>query len=261
MNNDSTENGTKELIAYFEKQKRDSYNAYINIYKLQQSKSDYSGSKQTIDELRNYAVGITGEKSRELLTYCDVNEVYLQIIDDIEKDSKYLDSKKEMLYNAALDESPMYSALAEILYEYATDSEYAERRSPRQRQYTPLPWDEISPKSVKTTANTENVFKPELKVYPNPTQGVVFVEYDFSKTYSEGYDLLLNAMSLIREGDCNKGEIVVYSEDGRLLQTIKLNMTADIKTILMTDYTPGLYIIEISDCYGNKNSVKITKTK
>jgi len=43
----------------------------------------------------------------------------------------------------------MYSAMAEILYEFATDREYAERRSPRQRQYTPLPWVEMSPKSVE----------------------------------------------------------------------------------------------------------------
>lgn len=175
MNNDSTENGTKELIAYFEKQKPDSYKAYIIIYKLQQSKSDYTGSKKTLDELRNYAYGISGEKSHEILTFCDVNEVYLQIIDDIEKDSKYLDSKKEMLYNAALEQSPMYSAMAEILYEFATDSEYAE--------YTPLPWVEMSPKSVEMQSKPKNIFKPELKVYPNPTQGVVFVEYDFNKTY------------------------------------------------------------------------------
>ncbi len=193
------------------------------------------------------------EKSYEVLRYCEVNEVYLTILDDDEKDTKFLDTKKEMLYDAALDESSMYSALAEILYEYATDSVYSE--------YTPLPWEEMIPKSVAANAKPEDIFKPELKVYPNPTTGLIFVEYDFSKTYSEGYDLLLKAMKLSRENNCNTGEIVIYSEDGKALQRVELSMVADFKTIDLTDYTPGVYIIEISDCYGNKNTVKITKTK
>ncbi|MEJ5266549.1 MAG: M43 family zinc metalloprotease [Bacteroidales bacterium] len=253
MNNDSTSKVREQVISYFEKQKSYSWEAYINIYKLHMANSDINASLTTISELRNFAAGLPEEKSLEVSRYCEINEVYLTIIDDIEKDTRYLDAKKELLYDAALDESPMYSALAEILYEYATDSIYTE--------YTPLPWEEMIPKSVTANAKPEDIFKPELKVYPNPTSGLIFVQYDFSKTYSEGYDLLLKAMKLNRENNCNKGEIVIYSEDGKLLKRIELSMVADFKTIDFTDFTPGVYIIEISDCYENKNTVKITKTK
>ena len=105
------------------------------------------------------------------------------------------------------------------------------------------------------------MFSPTLKVYPNPNDGLIFVEYDFSRVSDEAFTLLYRAMGYSPEANCKNGELKIYTDDGKLLQTLVLNRAADLKTIDATGYAAGAYLIELTDCYGNKNTVKITKNR
>jgi hypothetical protein len=51
----------------------------------------------------------------------------------------------------------------------------------------------------------------------------------------------------------------IYTTGGRLLQTIPLNKLQGNKTIDLSAYPAGNYIIELKDCYENNNSIIITK--
>ena len=56
-----------------------------------------------------------------------------------------------------------------------------------------------------------------------------------------------------------KGELSLYTEDGKLLQQFSLNEVKDSFTINIKAYTPGNYMLIIKDCFGNNQTVKITK--
>jgi hypothetical protein len=141
---------------------------------------------------------------------------------------------------------------SEILYSYITDSSFYE--------YTPMPFEIITPKSMVVKQELPELFKPQIKVYPNPSDGLLFVDYDFSEYYAEGYELIYKALGIEQKDNCEHGEIRVYTNDAKLLQTIPLNALAGMITIDIRSYTPGTYLLEIADCFGNAETVKITKT-
>jgi len=259
ISNDSIPAVRREVLMYFKNKKEKSAKDFINIYRLYQADGELESSLGSLYDLRNFAMNQEPKHSGELMKYCDINEIFLnlpgQVGMDAEKDKEYLGEHKEMLFEAARDEAPLYSALAEILYELAMDTVFAE--------YTPLPWDEVTPKSIETQIITQssNMFSPTLKVYPNPNDGLIFVEYDFSRVSDEAFTLLYRAMGYSPEANCKNGELKIYTDDGKLLQTLALNRAADLKTIDATGYAAGAYLIELTDCYGNKNTVKITKNR
>ncbi|MDR2009045.1 MAG: T9SS type A sorting domain-containing protein [Bacteroidales bacterium] len=81
-----------------------------------------------------------------------------------------------------------------------------------------------------------------FKIFPNPATDKVYIEfYDHSK-YSCG-NVLLN----------------LYTSDGKQVQSRTLINIQNIETLDITNLPDGVYIIEITDCYGNKSSEKITK--
>jgi len=59
--------------------------------------------------------------------------------------------------------------------------------------------------------------------------------------------------------NCNFGEIVIYSNDAKILETISLESNAGKQIINLSNYVPGQYLIEIIDCYRNSEAMKITK--
>ncbi len=170
---------------------------------------------------------------------------------DEKSNDSILAANKELLFEAASRMSPDYSAMAEILYSQTTDSVFYE--------YTPLPFEEVIPKNLVVTENPKSIFTPEFKVYPNPTKGMVIVEYNFERVYENGTELLLKALNLDKQDNCKTGVINVFNSEGKYLNTINLDMIKGMATIDLNKQVPGIYLIEITDCYGNKNSVKIVK--
>ena len=96
-------------------------------------------------------------------------------------------------------------------------------------------------------------------VYPNPTKSMVFIEYDFRKNFDAGYELLFEAMGKKADKDCGKGTVRVYNLSGILLNSSTLNEVRGLEVINIETYPTGTYLIEVSDCYGNTNSVKVIK--
>ncbi|MDA3912252.1 MAG: hypothetical protein PF448_12940 [Bacteroidales bacterium] len=189
--------------------------------------------------------------SFEIQHYCDVYDMYLTALQDSMFNTTLLEQNQEFLRQAALNASPLYSGKAQTLYELATDSVFVE--------YTPLPTDEMGTKSMVQQSIDEDIIEPELKVYPNPTNGLLYVEYDFT-TINDTYDeFLLELMGIDTEPNCKQGKISIYSNDGQLIKTVSLNKTKGMESINMQDCKPAHYVIEITDCYGFSNSVKIVK--
>ncbi len=98
-----------------------------------------------------------------------------------------------------------------------------------------------------------------ISIYPNPVKELLFVEYDFTPSYMEGYELLYKVLGIEASDECNKGKITIYSVNGMILQSIALEKVKGLRTVPLKDYASGIYVINVEDCYGNSNSIKITK--
>ncbi|MBP7077848.1 MAG: hypothetical protein KBB11_12440, partial [Bacteroidales bacterium] len=248
VNNDSLPGIKDFVISYLDPQSTD-YRKLVKIYGLNLSKQDYSASVDNLENIRLVA-SVPGNELiyDELIKYCDIQELFIASI----QDENPLLLHKDMLLEAALDGSALYSATAQVLYEIAADTVFAE--------YTPLPFVIVQPrKSESIEALTQEDCLPIINVYPNPTDGEINVEYDFAAFYSEGNDILLEKLGVHKEQNCEKGELSLYTEDGKLLQQFKLNEVKDSFTINIKAYTPGNYMLIIKDCFGNNQTVKITK--
>ncbi len=252
INNDTGPSVREKVIDYFANIAETNTENFINRFDLQMAKAEHTEAENTLSALRNYAANLQDDSiAMEIQQYCDVNDVYLSAIQDSIFDKTVLEQNQAFLRQAALDCSPLYSGKAQTLYEIATDSMFIE--------YTPLPLDEMGTKSMVQESSDEDIIKPELKVYPNPTDGLLYVKYDFTPVNDTYDDLLLDIMGVDAEPNCTQGKISIYSNDGQLVKTLSLNKTKGMKSINMQNYKPASYMVEITDCYGFTNSVKIVK--
>ncbi|MDD3859080.1 MAG: hypothetical protein PHW83_02690 [Bacteroidales bacterium] len=250
INNDSLPEMRDIVISYLDPQSND-YNKLIKIYGLNMSKQNYSASIANLDNIRQLASMPQNETiSDELIMYCDIQELFIASI----QDENSLLVHKDMLLEATLDGSALYSATAQVLYEIAADTVFAE--------YTPLPVTVMQPRKAEVNdAITQEQFLPFINVYPNPADAEINIEYDFTALYDEGNDLLLEQLGIDRREDCVKGELCIFTEDGKLLLQFRLNAVTDSFSISIEYYTPGIYMLVVKDCYGNSKTVKITKNK
>jgi hypothetical protein len=212
---------------------------------------DCESARGTLQQLRTYSVSLESELSEEIDNFCAINNIYLDALANGTVDTAVLSLHKEKILEAALSESWLYSATAKTLYSYLTDTLFSE--------YTPLPEDVPEEKTVKAKADISGMFNPVLKVYPNPSKGLVFIEYDFGKSCEAGYDILFEAVGKVRSQSCDKGMVNIYTVDGKLLKSEDLEAEKGLKHIDIGSLPNGVYILEVSDCYGNASSEKITK--
>ncbi len=186
----------------------------------------------------------------EIQTFCDINDIYLSSIGDTIM-SDVLFANKDFLFAAAQSQSPLYSATAELLYSYTTDSVFYE--------YTPLPIEIFAPRNINIIEDTEDEKYTIFEVYPNPTSDVIYVEYDFSQIYDDATKLYLQTLGVEQNGECKYGRILVYSNDAKLLMEIPVENVSGNQKINLRNYVPGQYLIELIDCYGNSKVKKISK--
>ena len=149
------------------------------------------------------------------------------------------------LHSAIDDNNYLYSALAQTLYEYATDS--------ITEHYTPLFIDELQSRFLKAD-EPEN---PSLfNIYPNPTSGIVNIEFNANiseeiSSFCEKYGI-----SIIR--NCKEVKIEVFDINSRLLMTMNRSLQEPIQVDL-SEYPPSDYTIRIKDCDEKLLFFKIIK--
>lgn len=253
INNDTVPEVRETVLAYFESIPDAEYSDMFNMYLLNKSKGDLVSAQNNIDELRNYASSLNDiELSEEINMFCDINDLYLELISDTSTNLNILSDNTELLFEAESDNSPLYSATARVLLELCTDTVFLE--------YTPLPSPQISNKNVtiQDSLVIHNI-APFINVYPNPASNIVFIEYNFEEFYIEGNDLLFEQLGIHKQENCKRGELKLFTEDGKILQVIPFEDIQGIVNLNISGYSEGIYIIEITDCYGNKTSQKITK--
>ncbi|MDL2262044.1 T9SS type A sorting domain-containing protein [Bacteroidales bacterium OttesenSCG-928-I21] len=210
-----------------------------------------AAARATLQQLNAYSATLPQELSTEIDNYCAINNIYLNSLTNGLIDTSVLTVHKEELLDAALSESWLYSAQAKALYSYLTDTLFPE--------YTPLPEDVLELRKSEAKQDISDIFSPVLKVYPNPNNGLLFIEYDFDKNYEAGYDILFEAIGKNRAESCEKGFVNIYTIEGKLVKTENLENKKGLKTIDMVSLPNGMYILEIADCYGNNISEKINK--
>ena len=142
--------------------------------------------------------------------------------------------------------------MAEVLYEKYADGVFLE--------YTPLPEMAISNKSMIVSEEPDaTLFAPYIAIYPNPTDGMVFVEYNFEYSKESGIEFLLDVLGKPHVEDCDNGTLNLFSPDSKILFNMQLVQSAGIAVIDLSSYPAGTYFVEVLDCIGNASSLKIIK--
>ena len=255
INND-TITAVKDTVLTYLRGKTDyTYNDAISEYKLQLSKKDYVAVRDALKSIYGMTTGMEQDLRDELTTFCSVNNIYVDYLtatSDAEA-AKILDGNSATLLSAVNDSSPLYSGLAEILYEKYADGIFLE--------YTPLPEMIITNKSMIVSKESDTtLFAPYVAIYPNPTDGMVFVEYNFEYAKENGIEFLLYVLGKSHIDNCNNGILNLYSSDLKILFTHNFDQKAGLYGIDLGKYPNGAYFIEIIDCYGNTKTLKIIKT-
>ncbi|MBQ6276061.1 MAG: hypothetical protein IJK62_05075 [Bacteroidales bacterium] len=166
--------------------------------------------------------------------------------------AKILDGNSTALLSAVNDSSHLYSGLAEILYEKYADGIFLE--------YTPLPEMIITNKSIIISDKIDTtLFTPYIIIYPNPTDGMTFIEYNFEYTKENGMEYLLDVLGKSHVEDCDNGTLNLFSPDSKILFNMQLVQSAGIAVIDLSSYPAGTYLVEVLDCIGNASSLKIIK--
>ncbi|MBQ6277928.1 MAG: zinc-dependent metalloprotease [Bacteroidales bacterium] len=235
MNNDSVPSERLMAIAYFSD--RNTLQSKINVYKLNCANGNYTAALANLSDIgSNFSVD-----NYEISTFCEVNRLYIGVMTNLQRTS--LDTS--FLHSAVDDNNYLYSALAQTLYEYATDS--------ITEHYTPLFIDEVQPRFLKEDDNDDSPF---FIVYPNPTTSIVNIE--FIANLDESLISFCEKYGVPTIFDCKKINVEVYDVNSRLI----MSQEASIQELLQIDlsnYPSAEYTIRIKDCNANLLLYKVVK--
>jgi len=251
IDNDSVPELRETVINYLINDAEENSINYVNRYNLQLAQTELTEAQNTLNDLRIYASGLPNEDmASEIQRFCDVQDIYISILQDTVFDNALLVQNQEFLREAALDFSPLYSGKAQTLYELATDSVFIE--------YTPLPYEEMLPRNA-IIEQEEDIFMADLNIYPNPTRDKLYIEYNFMSYSEEGNEDLLKTLGYEKKSECASGEISIYTIDGKLIISKTLEQQSGIESVDLKDYPPASYLIKITDCYGFTKELKFVK--
>jgi hypothetical protein len=142
-------------------------------------------------KIRNDSIGY------ELDKFITLENIQLAYLDKM--DTTIIAKNKNYLEEMAIMESDMYSGKAQNLLSLIGEYPYFE--------YTPMPEDISNPRSTVNQASIEDMFKPTLHLYPNPTKGILTIEYNFEIMQKEGMDLLMQVLGYTIKEHCKHGEV------------------------------------------------------
>lgn len=235
LNNDSVPSERLMAIAYFGD--KNTLQSKINVYKLNCANGNYTAALANLSDIGSNA----SADNYEISTFCEVNRLYIGVMTNLQRAS--LDTS--FLHSAVDDNNYLYSALAQVLYEYATDS--------ITYHYTPLFVDEVQPRFIKADEKADSPF---FIVYPNPTNGIVNIEYNANM--DENLMSFCEKYGLPTIFDCEKINIEVYDENSRLLMYLESGIQESLQ-IDLSNYPQSEYMIRIIDCHNGQAAFKIVK--
>lgn len=235
LNNDSVPSERFMVMAYFSD--KTDLQSKINVYRLNCASGNYTEALANLSSIESN----TAVNNYEISKFCEVNRLYIGVITN--SPNTFLDTT--LLRNAVNEQNYLYSALAQVLYEYATDS--------ITYHYTPTFIDEVQPRFMKADGDDEF---PVFNVYPNPTNGIVNIELNVNmdekiRSFCEKY-----GVSTIF--DCEKISIEVYDVNSRLIMLEESNIQEPMQ-IDLSNYPPSNYTIRIKDCNDNLLLFKVVK--
>jgi len=235
LNNDSVPSERQMVIAYFGD--KNTLQSKINVYKLNCANENYTAALANLSDIGSNA----STDNYEISTFCELNRLYIGLMTNLPRTS--LDTS--FLHSAVDDNNYLYSALAQVLYEYATDS--------ITEHYTPLFIDEVQPRFLKA----EDTESPSLfNIYPNPTSGIVNIE--FNANMDENLMSFCEKYGVSTIFDCEKMNIEVYDVNSRLIMYLESNIQEPLQ-IDLSNYPQSEYTIRMIDCHNGQATFKIVK--
>ena len=204
------------------------YKVKYNLIPLLLKKEDYTEANNQINVLENEILDLPINKQLALQDYID----YLRITKDYKQSNfstDILSNNLDFLENLAKKYNTPGSVGAQILLESISNPDGVVYNYPEKIDE---PTEELN-KSMQIT-NDNNIFKdykPELEedlimVYPNPVKDKLIVEYAIADGFSNG-------------------KIQVFNLEGKLMLTIPINKQFDVKTIDVSSFPNGNYLIKI----------------
>lgn len=235
LNNDSIPSERLMALAYFGD--KNDLQSKINVYKLNCATGNYTAALANLSDIE----GSSTADNYDISIFCEVNRLYIGVITN--SPSTSLDTS--FLRNAVNEQNYLYSALAKVLYEYVTDN--------MTYHYTPTFIDEVQPRFLK--ADTENDF-PFFNIYPNPTNGIVNIEYNANM--DETMMSFCEKYGLPTIFDCERISIDVYDVNSRLIMSLESSIQEQLQVDL-SNYPSSEYTIRIIDCNDGQTTFKIVK--
>lgn len=235
LNNDSVPSERLMAIAYFGD--KNTLQSKINVYKLNCANGNYTAALANLSDIGSNA----SADNYEISTFCEVNRLYIGVMTNLQRVS--LDTS--FLHSAVDDNNYLYSALAQVLYEYATDS--------ITYHYTPLFVDEVQARFQKA----EDGENPSLfNIYPNPTSGIVNIEYNANM--DETMMSFCEKYGLPTIFDCERISIDVYDVNSRLIMSLESSIQEQLQ-INLSNCPSSEYTIRMIDCNDGQTTFKIVK--
>jgi hypothetical protein len=200
----------------------------VNLYR---SKNDKTNAHATLNEIKLMLKDMDNENLSEIEDYIDLQNIIIDVESQSLSIEDAIESNSELLTYIAQTESHLGQVSAQLLLAEAGVEEYFE--------LIRLPEPLISEKSVKINDYrvTQMIdYKDIINVYPNPTNGAIYVEYAF---------LTIDAGKFIE----------IYGINGVLIDRIDLIQSAGLFSYNKL-LSPGNYIIKVGENYTQQITVQ-----
>jgi hypothetical protein len=200
----------------------------LNVYKWEK---DFENAEATLSNIKDIVKNSEIENSDELEDYIDLQNVLLKVESGVLTVNEAVEEYSDLIRFISQNESHPGQVAAQLLLAEAEEEEYYE--------LIKLPEPDIIVKSSiieNQVSGTNQIYADIINVYPNPSNGEIFIEYAF-----------------LESGTVKS--ICIYGINGMLIEKVGLTQPAGLYCYNKL-LAPGNYIIKVGENFSQQITVQ-----